>query len=90
MKISNLLMIVTLGLFFSTAHATETLPEKSEATKNDIKRDANKAVDRVDEATCTGTDAECAKRKKHLGFLVTKCLFYLVAGAGFEPTTFGL
>lgn len=63
MKLTNLLMILTLALFFSTAHATETLPEKSEATKNDIKRDANKAVDRVDEATCTATDAECAKRK---------------------------
>lgn len=63
MKLSNLLMILALGLFFSTAHATETLPEKSEAIKNDIKRDANKAVDRVDEATCTDTDAECAKRK---------------------------
>ncbi|MDO8333525.1 MAG: YtxH domain-containing protein [Nitrosomonas sp.] len=63
MKLSNLLMIIILGLFISTAHATETLPEKSETTKNDIKRDANKAIDRVDEATCTGTDAECAKRK---------------------------
>lgn len=63
MKLSNLLTILTLGLFFSTVHATETLHEKGEATKNDIKRDANKAVDRVDEATCTGTDAECVKRK---------------------------
>ncbi len=63
MKLSNLLLILVLGLFFSAAHATETLPEKSEATKNEIKRDANKAVNRVDEATCTGTDAECAKRK---------------------------
>ena len=63
MKLSNLLMILALGLFFTTAHAAETLPEKSRAIKDDIKRDANKAVDRVDEATCTGTDAECAKRK---------------------------
>ncbi|WP_394807507.1 hypothetical protein [Nitrosomonas sp.] len=63
MKLSNLVMIMTLGLFFSTAHATETLTEKSDATKRDIQRDANKAVDRVDEATCTDTDAECAKRK---------------------------
>ena len=63
MKLSNLLLILAIGLFFSTAHATETLPEKGEATKNEIKRDANKAVDRVDEATCTGTDVECAKKK---------------------------
>lgn len=63
MKLSNLLLILAIGLSFSTAHATETLPEKGEATKNEIKRDANKAVDRVDEATCTGTDVECAKKK---------------------------
>lgn len=63
MKLSNLLIILILSLFISTTHATETLPEKSEATKNDIKRDANKAIDRVDEVTCTGTDAECAKKK---------------------------
>ena len=30
------------------------------------------------------------KEKKHLEFLVSKCLFLWVAGAGFEPTTFGL
>ena len=63
MKISNLLMIVTLGLFFSTAHATETLPEKSEAVSKDIKREANKAVDRIEEGTCTDTDVECTKKK---------------------------
>ncbi|WP_297324141.1 hypothetical protein [Nitrosomonas sp.] len=63
MKISNLLLALVIGLFFSTAHATETLPEKGEAVKNEIKRDANKAVDRVDEAICTDTDVECAKKK---------------------------
>jgi|GEM_PF-6650670 len=41
MKLSNLLLILAIGLSFSTAHATETLPEKGEATKNEIKRDAN-------------------------------------------------
>lgn len=63
MKLSNLLMILILGLFISTANATETLPEKGEAVSKDIKRDANKAVDRIEEATCTDTDVECAKRK---------------------------
>ena len=63
MKLSKLVLLLTLGLFFSIVNATETLPEKSEATKNEIKRDANKAMHRVDETTCTGTDAECAKRK---------------------------
>jgi hypothetical protein len=33
---------------------------------NDVKRGAKKATHRVDEAGCTGTKAECAKRKgKH-------------------------
>ena len=63
MKLFNLILILATGLFFSTPYATETLPEKREATKNEIKRDANKAMHRVDETTCTGTDAECAKRK---------------------------
>lgn len=30
------------------------------------------------------------KKQKTLRILFSKCLFYLVAGAGFEPTTFGL
>ncbi|PXW89851.1 hypothetical protein C8R34_1038 [Nitrosomonas sp. Nm84] len=63
MKTSNLLLALTIGLFFSTAYAAETLYEKGEATKNEIKRDASKAVNRVEEATCTGTDVECAKKK---------------------------
>ncbi|AEJ01851.1 hypothetical protein Nit79A3_2060 [Nitrosomonas sp. Is79A3] len=63
MKPSNLLMILAIGLFFSTAHAAETLPEKSEAVSKDIKREANKAVDRIEEGTCTDTDVECTKKK---------------------------
>ena len=38
MKLSKLVLLLTLGLFFSIVNATETLPEKSEATKNEIKR----------------------------------------------------
>lgn len=34
--------------------------------KNDIKRDAHESMNRVDEAACTGTDTECAKRKIEL------------------------
>jgi hypothetical protein len=63
MKLSNLLLMLAIGMFISMAHATETLTEKGEATKNEIKRDAKKAVNRVEEATCTGTDVECAKKK---------------------------
>jgi hypothetical protein len=64
MKRTNLLLTLIAGLFFSTTLiATETLTEKGEAVSKEIKRDANKAINRVDEATCTGTDVECAKRK---------------------------
>lgn len=63
MKLSNLLLILAVSLVFSNAYATETITEKGEAASKDIKRDANKAVNRVDEATCTGTEAECAKGK---------------------------
>ena len=63
MKFSNLLLMLAMFLVFSTAYATETMTEKGEATSKDIKRDANKVINRVDEPTCTGTEAECAKRK---------------------------
>lgn len=63
MKPSNLLLMLAIGLFFSTAHAAETLPEKGEAVSKDIKREANKAVDRIEEGTCTDNDIECAKKK---------------------------
>jgi hypothetical protein len=56
-------MLLVSSLFFSNAFATETLPEKAGAAKDDVKRDAHKSMHRVDEATCTGTDAECAKQK---------------------------
>ena len=63
MKISMVLFV--LGMFVSTTnlHAAETLLEKSEAQKNEVKRDASKAINRIDEETCTGTDTECAKKK---------------------------
>ncbi|MDP1785875.1 hypothetical protein [Nitrosomonas sp.] len=63
MKPSNILLVITISLFFSTAYATETLPEKGEAVSKDIKREANKAVDRIEEGTCTDTDVECTKKK---------------------------
>ena len=49
----NILLAISISLFFSTAYATETLPEKGEAVSKDIKREANKAVDRIEEGTCT-------------------------------------
>ncbi len=63
MKILTLIVLLASSLFFSNAFATENLSEKAGATKDDVKRDANKSMNRVDEATCTGSDADCAKQK---------------------------
>lgn len=57
------MVFLASSLFFSNAFATENLSEKAGATKDDVKRDANKSMNRVDEATCTGSDADCAKQK---------------------------
>ena len=61
MKIAMILLM--LGMFVSTAHAAETVLEKSEAQKDEVTRDANKAINRIDEETCVGSDTECAKKK---------------------------
>lgn len=63
MKYSSIIMLLAASLFFSNAYATESLSEKAGATKDDIKRDAHKSMHKVDEATCTETDTECAKQK---------------------------
>jgi hypothetical protein len=55
--------LIAASFTFSNVHATETVTEKTEAVKKDIKRDAHESMHRVDESACTGTDAECAKRK---------------------------
>ena len=56
-------MLLAASLFFSNAYAAESLSEKGGATKDDVKRDAHESMNRVDEAACTGTDAECTKQK---------------------------
>ncbi|SFF09194.1 hypothetical protein [Nitrosomonas sp. Nm166] len=63
MKLFSFFLMLTIGLLFSTTYATETLSEKGRAVSKDIERDANKSINRVEEATCTGTDTECAKRR---------------------------
>ncbi len=63
MKSFNFFLMLVISLFFSTTQATETLSEKGQAVSKDIKRDADRSINRVEEVTCTGTDAECAKRR---------------------------
>ena len=63
MKYSTIIMLLAASLSLSNAYAAENLSEKTGATKDDIKRDAHKSIHRLDEATCTGTDTDCAKQK---------------------------
>lgn len=44
-------------------YADETISEKATATANDIKRGANETVNRIEEATCTGSEAECIRKR---------------------------
>lgn len=55
-----------LGLFLlpgSAALAQETAGEKIDQAGNGVKRTSKKAANRVKEAACTGTKAECEARK---------------------------
>lgn len=63
MKLSKLLAMVVMSLMFNGAYALETENEKNEATKNELKRETHKAVNRVKEAVCMDSDTECLKQK---------------------------
>ncbi|HLP81884.1 MAG TPA: hypothetical protein VK141_07845 [Nitrosomonas sp.] len=63
MKYLLLSGLIAISFLFSNVHAGETVTEKTEAIKKEVKRDAHESMHRVDEAACTGTDAECAKQK---------------------------
>lgn len=42
MKLVFYVVLITLGLTLATVHATETVPEKVEATSKELKREAKK------------------------------------------------
>ncbi len=63
MKISKILTMLLLSLMFTSVYALETEDERKEATKSELKRDTNKAVNRIEEAVCMDTDTECLKQK---------------------------
>ncbi len=57
---------VAFALALAVPALAQTAGEKVDATGNDVKRTAKKGANRVDEALCTGTKAECAAKKgKH-------------------------
>ena len=43
--------------------AAETIDEKVEDTTNDMSRELDKKLHRLEEATCTKSELECAKEK---------------------------
>lgn len=64
MNLFKLLIISALIAFVSSpVFATETLIEKKEAVANDVKRDAKKSINRIEEATCMEGDAKCLAEK---------------------------
>lgn len=58
--------VVAFTLVVGSTGLAQTAGEKVDASANDVKRATKKGVNRVDEALCTGTKAECAAKKgKH-------------------------
>jgi hypothetical protein len=57
------LSLLGLMLLGGSALAQQTAGEKVDAAGNGIKRTAKRGANRVKEAACTGTKAECAARK---------------------------
>ena len=63
MKLTKTLLLVAMTVMVSSVYAVQTDSEKNEATKKELKREANKAINRVEEAVCMEGDAECLKQK---------------------------
>ncbi len=63
MKMTKFLLTLAMSLVLTNAYALETETERNDATKNELKREANKAVNRVEEAVCMDSDTECLKQK---------------------------
>ncbi len=63
MKLSKIIIMIALTSIFTNGYALETKDEKDQAATNELKRDVNKAVNRVQEAVCLESDTECLKQK---------------------------
>lgn len=61
MKMS-LIALVFITISVVACNKQDTL-EKVEASKNDVERAANEAVNKIDEATCMESDLECLAEK---------------------------
>jgi len=63
MKNLYVTILVALMASNSVAFATESVEEKTTDQVNDIKRDANSKVNRLEEAVCMESDTACLKEK---------------------------
>lgn len=60
----KLTAVAVVGLLITApVWAEETAGEKVEEKSNDLKRSVKKGAHQVEEAGCTGTKAECTKKK---------------------------
>ena len=64
-NMSKKIMGVLLGfsVFLITSCAQETTGEKVQVKSNELQRTATEKVHRIEEAVCTGSDAECMAKK---------------------------
>lgn len=60
---TKFILVLALATFGFAATAEESMGEKAKATGNDMKRGAKKAGNRVKEAVCAESDAECLAKK---------------------------
>ncbi|MFA5982925.1 MAG: hypothetical protein WC782_02825 [Methylococcaceae bacterium] len=63
MHLIKILTLTFISVLFTNGYAFETQAEKNETTKNEIKHEAKKAVNRIEETVCLDSDVECLKQK---------------------------
>jgi hypothetical protein len=60
----NCAVVLGLSIFLVASCTQETTGEKVEAKLNELQRTATKEVHRIEEAVCTGSEAECLAKKE--------------------------
>jgi len=63
MKLLKIILAAAMTIMLTSVYALETESESREAIKNDMKREANKTINRAKEAVCLESDTECLKQK---------------------------
>ncbi len=65
-KLINAMKVLAIVSLTAGPAMAQTAGQKAKEAGNDVRREARKGANRVDESLCTGTKAECAQRKlKH-------------------------